>query len=246
MAKVLITGMSGLIGGVLRKHLESRGGYELVALNRSHVQGVPCFRADIADLEAIKPAFGGVDVVVHLASQVQDDPWEGLLRTNIIGTYNVYEAARLARVRRVVFASSGSTITGYEQVPPYDAIAAGRYDEVPLDYRRLTYEAIWPTGTYGVSKVWGEALGRHFSDAHGLSVRIGRVTPDNMPWEPRDRSVYLSHDGVAEILTLCIEAPENLKYDVFLATSANRWSYRDLEHAREALGFVPVDSADDV
>ena len=68
MKKILITGMSGLIGGILREHLDAVGGYELTALNRRPVEGVPCLQADIADLEAIRPAFDGIDVVVHLAA----------------------------------------------------------------------------------------------------------------------------------------------------------------------------------
>ena len=119
MKKVLITGMSGLIGGLLRRHLESQGGYELSALNRSLVEGVECFQADIADLEAIKPAFEGKDVVVHLAASLDGNNWESQLSANVIGTYNVYEAARLAGVKRVVFASSGNAIRGFERVPPF-------------------------------------------------------------------------------------------------------------------------------
>ena len=69
MKKVLITGMSGLIGGLLRSRLEGAGGYELSALMaalstcwspyRRRVEGVACFQADIADLGAIRPAFEG-------------------------------------------------------------------------------------------------------------------------------------------------------------------------------------------
>ena len=114
MKKVLITGMSGLIGGLLRRHLEKVGGYELSALNRRPVEGVECFQADIADLEAIKPAFEGLDVVVHLAAYVGSGDWEEHLSANVIGVYNVYEAARLAGVKRVVFASSGATAMGIE------------------------------------------------------------------------------------------------------------------------------------
>ena len=60
MKKVLVTGMSGLIGGLLREHLEGLEGYELSALNRGEVEGVTTHRADISDLEAIKNAFVGV------------------------------------------------------------------------------------------------------------------------------------------------------------------------------------------
>ncbi len=248
MTKVLITGMSGLIGGVLRRRLEAAGGYELSALNRSAVEGVECYRADIADFDAVRAACEGKDVVVHLAAYLGSDDFEGQLRGNIVGTYNVMEAARLAGVKRVVFASSGNAIRGYELDEPYKSIAAGQYDGIPEDFPRITHTMVRPEGIYGAAKVFGEALGRFYSDAYGLSVlcvRIGRVTRNNRPNAVRDRSIYLSHDDVAQILHLCVDAPAALKYDVFLATSNNRWSYRDLEHPREVLGYEPTDSADD-
>lgn len=247
MKKVLITGMSGLIGGLLRRHLESQGGYELSALNRSLVEGVECFQADIADLEAIKPAFAGKDVVVHLAAYLGNRDWEGQLAGNVIGVYNVYEAARLAGVKRVIFASSGNTVRGFERVPPYSDIAAGDYEKVPEDFKKITHEMVRPEQIYGAAKVWGEALGRHFSDESGLSVlcvRIGSVTKENHPRDSREFAIYLSHRDVAQALAKCIEAPDDLKYDIFMATSNNKWNYRDLEHTREVLGYVPEDSSD--
>ena len=245
--KVLITGMSGLIGGLLRRHLESVGGYELSALNRRPVEGVECFQADIADLDAIKPAFEGVDVVVHLAAFLCSPDWQGHLSANIIGVYNVYEAARLAGVKRVVFGSSGATAVGIEWGPPYDAIVAGRYDEVPDEFPRVTHEVVRPWGIYGAAKVWGEAVGRHFSDDYGLSVlcvRIGKVNKADRPESASEFSRYLSHRDIVQILRRCIDAPDDVKYDIFFATSKNRWGYRDLEHPREVLGYVPQDSAE--
>ena len=87
--KVLVTGMSGLIGGLLKDHLIQVGNYELSALNRSHVEGVTNFQADISDLEAIQPAFEGQDVVVHLAAYLGSQDWEGQHAGNVLGTYNV-------------------------------------------------------------------------------------------------------------------------------------------------------------
>ena len=248
MTKVLITGMSGLIGGLLRGHLERMGGYELRALNRRAVEGVECHRADIADLDAIRPAFEGVDVAVHLAAFLGSPDWSGHLSGNVIGAYNVYEAARLAGVKRVVFASSGATVQGFEQTAPYDAIIAGRYDEVPEGFPKVTHESMRPRGIYGAAKVWGEALGRVYSDDHGLSVlcvRIGRVNQANRPESAAEVSRYLSHRDVCQVLQRCIDAPDDLRYGVFLATSNNRWGYRDLEHARRVLGYEPQDSAED-
>jgi nucleoside-diphosphate-sugar epimerase len=246
MKKVLITGMSGLIGGLLRKHLESVGGYELSALNRRTVEGVECFQADIADLEAIKPAFHGKEVVVHL-SGTGEESWDALLHTNVIGTYNVYEAARLAGVKRVIYASSGNTIRGWDREYPYSALVTGRYQDAPRSWPMITHEMVRPLGIYGATKVWGEALGRHFSDAYGMSilcVRIGAVRPEDRPREVREQTSYLSHRDLVQMLHRCIEAPDDLKYDIFFATSRNRWGYRDLEHPRQVLGYVPQDSVD--
>jgi nucleoside-diphosphate-sugar epimerase len=111
---VLVTGMSGLIGGALRRHLE--GKYVLSALNRQPLPGVKCHRADIADLAAIAPAFEGVDTVVHLAARTgSSESFDEILGANVIGTYNVFEAARRAGVGRVIFASSGATVSAWER-----------------------------------------------------------------------------------------------------------------------------------
>ena len=246
--KVLITGMSGLIGGLLKDHLLESGGYELTALNRRSVDGIPTVQADIADLDAIQPAFEGQEVVVHLAAYLGSQDWEGQHAGNVLGTYNVFEASRRAGVKRVIFASSGNAIRGFERVPPYSDIAAGEFDKVPEDFRRLTHHDVRPEALYGAAKVWGEALARHFSDDYDMSmicVRIGSVTREDRPRTTRENAIYLSHRDVATHLKACIDASDDLKFDIFFAVSNNRWNYRDLSHPREVLGWEPQDSADD-
>ena len=150
---VLITGMSGLIGQVCREALA--GDYDLRALNRSEVEGVSCHRADIFDLEAIQPAFEGVDTVVHLAAMAQGNPtWKDVLPHNVVGTYNVFEASRRAGVQRVIFASSGAAVSGCERDSPYRALVEGRYQELDgwenLDGsvpRSINWKGSTPLGT---------------------------------------------------------------------------------------------------
>lgn len=244
---ILITGMSGLIGGVARTQLE--GKHELRALNRSVVEGVPCHRADIAELQSILPAFDGIDTAIHLAAIAKADAtWDELYAANIVGTYNVFEAARRAGVRRVIFASSGATVTGYEHDEPYKGLAEGRYNDAPPTWSMLTHETpVRPAALYGVSKCFGESLGRSYSDGHGLSVislRIGAVNRDDRPTTARHFSVWCSQRDIAQMIERCVDAPDSLRYDCFFVTSRNRWSYRDLEHAREVVGFVPMDEAE--
>ena len=244
---VLVTGLSGLIGSALRRHLDESA-WEVRGLNRRAVAGVICHRADIGDLAAIEPAFAGVDVVVHLAAAVGAPPLEMIIRDNVVGAYNVFEASRRAGVRRVVFASSGAVVSGCEREPAFAALVAGRYDEV-ASVPMLTHEsALHPSGLYGASKVWGEAVGRHYADAHGLSVicvRIGRVTREDRPASPREFAVWCSQRDITRFLERCIAAPPSVRFDTFFATSNNRWGYRDLAHAREVLGWQPLDRAED-
>jgi uronate dehydrogenase len=244
---VLITGMSGLIGGALRAHLQGR--YDLRALNRSPVKGVPCHQADIADLDAIQPAFEGADAVVHLAALAHGrGTWDEMLRHNVTGTFNVFEAARRAGVKRVVYASSGATVSACERDEPWASLAAGRYEGL-TSWPILTHESPpRPAGLYGVSKVHGEALARHFSDAHGLSMvglRIGAVNAEDRPLVAREFSVWLSQRDATRAFELGLAAPESLRFAVCFITSDNKWSYRDAAHARTILGFEPQDRAED-
>ena len=148
----------------------------------------------------------------------------------------------------MIFASSGATVTGYELEAPYAALVAGQYAGLTT-WPMLTHETpVRPAALYGVSKVYGEALGRQYADEHGLSVlsiRIGRVKAEDRPTTPRDFSVWLSQRDVVQILERAIEAPAALRHGIFFAVSDNRWSYRDLEHARRVLGYVPQDRAED-
>lgn len=247
MGRVLVTGLSGLIGGAVLEHLG--GAHQFSALNRRAVAGVPSHQADIAELGAILPAFTGIEVVVHLAASVGSDaPFEEVLRSNIVGTYNVFEAARRAGVRRVVYASSGATVSGWERDMPYRALVAGR-DAAARDWPMMTHDTpVRPSGLYGASKVWGEALARHFSDAHGLSMiclRIGHVTAEDRPLAPRDFSVWCSRRDIARMIGLAIAAPDSVRFGIFFAVSDNARSYRDLAHARDVLGYAPQDRAED-
>ena len=246
--KVLVTGASGLVGQVFLEHAQEK--YELSALNRRAVERIECYQADITDLAAIQPAFEGKEVVVHLAALAASDAsFEQALRHNVIGTCNVFEAARRARIRRVVFASSGAAVMGWEGEFPYNTLIEGRYDEAPETWQNVTHETpTRPGGFYGWSKIAGEALARHYSDAYGMSMiclRLGRVNPENRPVDARVFSVWCSYRDVSQLIKKCIEAPDSVKFDIFYAVSRNKWSYRDISHARDVVGYEPQDAAEE-
>jgi NAD+ dependent glucose-6-phosphate dehydrogenase len=250
--RILVTGAEGVIGSAVREHLAGR--YELTSLTLTP-QEFPSHVADIADLAAIRPAFDDVDAVVHLAASASlEAPWDDVLHNNIVGTHNVFEAARQAGVERVVFASSNHTVGMYE----LDG-APGLY-EVD-DERRYDHTAeLRPDTLYGVSKVYGEALGRMYMERHGLRVfclRIGAVREHDDPTAPtanplidldaegrrnRLRAVWLSKRDCAELIARCLDV-EEVSWAVVYGVSGNARRFWDLDHARELLGWEPQDSA---
>ncbi|MBI2965954.1 MAG: NAD(P)-dependent oxidoreductase [Chloroflexi bacterium] len=244
--RILVTGMSGLIGGLAGRHLAKSN--DVVALNRRPVEGVKTFQADINDLAVIKPAFAGVDAVVHMAAYLGDDP-RGQMSTNVVGVYNVFEAAREAGVKRVVFGSSGATVMGYERDPEFRPLVEARWRDVKEPRPLLTHLVpVRPNGLYGAAKAFGEALGRYYSDFHGMSVlciRIGRVVEEDWPRDPRHAAAYCSHRDIIQMVERCVNAPDSVRYDIFYAVSNNRGRFRDIAHAREVIGYVPLDGVPD-
>ena len=240
--RILITGMSGLIGGMVGKSL-AKDNY-VRALNRSPVEGVDCVQADISNLQAIRTAFTGIDTVIHMAAYLGPE-FSGQVSGNLIGAYNVFEAAREAGVKRFIFGSSGATQMQYEVDEPIKSMVEARWDDVPSPRPILTpQDAARPNGIYGATKVWGEALGRYYSDAHGMSViciRIGRVVKEDWPYDARHAAVYCSHRDIIQMVEKWVLAPDNLRFDIFYAVSNNKGRYRDLDHAREVLDYEPQD-----
>lgn len=230
MNRVLITGAGGEIGRALRAGLY--GHYTALRLLDIEPQDAArseeeLLTADVTDLDAMRAALKGVDCVVHLAGVPREDTWETILPNNIVGTYNVFEAARLNRVKRVLFASSNHVV-GYHRA----ARQIGT-DVLPR-----------PDSRYGVSKVFGEALGRLYADKHGLSVACLRIgSYRDRPQDARQLSTWISARDMVQLTRRCIDAPD-YHYLVAYGVSANTRS-RWLNPAADFLGYRPQDNAED-
>ena len=148
----------------------------------------------------------------------------------------------------MIFASSGAATSGCEHDEPFKALAEGRYDDVPDRRPSVNHETVpRPNGIYGSSKVWGEALARHYADTTAMSMiclRIGLVNEEDRPLVPRHFSVWCSQRDIVQMIDKCIEAPDSLHYDIFYVVSNNKWGYRDVSHGREMVGFEPQDEAE--
>ena len=249
--KVLVTGSSGLIGAMLIGALGNR--YDLSGLDIARPDGapdVPTTVADVSDYEAMSKAFDGVDAVVHLAANpATTTPWPDVLRNNISATHNVYEAARQHGVKRVVFASSNHAVGNFEMDEPYKSIVAGDYEGLEAgEYPIVTNTVpIRPDSDYGVSKAFGEAVGRYYHEHFGLEVaclRIGTVNRQNNPLgSVRHYATWLSHRDLAALVNGCLSRP--IGFEIFYGVSNNKWRFWDISHARQVVGYDPQDNAED-
>jgi uronate dehydrogenase len=229
---VLITGASGYLGSVLRLRLKNR--FRLRLFDRVVPSTPPTASeefhlADLANPEALQQAMRGVTAIIHLGVAPNlETPWEVILSANIMGTYNVFEAARQCRVRRVVYASSHHVAGFYRRTERVGA-------ESPVR----------PDSRYGVSKAFGEVLGRLYADKYGLSVicqRIGVARP--RPPHRRALSNWCSERDYAELTRCCLEV-ENVHFLIVYAVSRSSEGFYDTAATGSAIGFIPQDSADD-
>ncbi len=231
MTRVLMTGAGGRIGIALREQL--RGTYEHLRLADIGPQapagpGESVVELDVRDPGALEAAMAGIDCVVHLAGVPGSASWRDTLSTNIDGTWQVFEAARLQGVRRVVYASSNHAVGFHRRAVTLDASSPPR-----------------PDSAYGAAKVFGESLGRLFADKYGLSVaclRIGTFRTPDRPTEPRHLLSWISHRDLAQLVRRCIDHPA-YHYLIAYGVSANtrsRWSNASIDF----LGYAPMDDAE--
>jgi uronate dehydrogenase len=226
--RLLLTGAAGGLGRELRRRLIAH----CAVLRLSDVadlgaagSGEEVRQADLADAGAVLALLEGVDAVIHLGGISTEQPWEAILPANIVGTYNVYEAARRHGVRRVVFASSNHVTGFYRQDEVIPAGAPPR-----------------PDGLYGVSKAFGENLAQLYHDRHGIetvSLRIG--SSFRAPINRRMLATYLSFDDLERLVLAALTAPV-VRHTVICGVSANARLWWDNTPARH-LGYVPQDSS---
>jgi len=221
--RVLVTGAAGNIGTAWTAHARTAGRYELRLTDVRADPSTGITPADLADLGALKSLCEGIDTVVHLAGD--PDPsgtWASVHRANIEGTYNVFVAAKAAGCRRVVYASSIHAVSGYS-----------------ADVQVKTSEPVNPGDVYGVTKCFGEALGRYMAEQEGLSViaiRIGAF--DN----PDQADAFISRRDMCQLIDRCIEA-DGMAFAVVHGLSENRYKRLDLTDTRRLLGYAPQDDA---
>jgi nucleoside-diphosphate-sugar epimerase len=239
-ARLLITGINGLIGRILQK--EWVEAYTVFGIDREGPFSERVCYADIGDARQtvdIFRRFSPVDAVIHLAADSHiDADWEHCLNSNIIGTRNVYEAARQVSVKRVVFASTNHVMGGYESAPG-DVHKSCPTQLLPVP------TPIRPDSDYAVSKAFGEALARYYCDRFGMGsicLRIGSVLKDDDPThDSRYTKTWLSHRDLVHLFAQSVAA--DIDYGIYFGVSNNRDRFWSLEEAAAEIGYFPVDDA---
>ncbi len=230
MKTVLLTGAAGGIGTRLRAMLKPI--YPRLRLSDVVAPADPrtdeeFIEADLADLAAVERICAGVEGIIHLGGRSIEDSWDVIHAANIAGCYNLFEAARRQKVKRVVFASSNHAVGFYRRS------------------RRIGSDVtVRPDSRYGVSKAFGEALGAMYADKYGLGVlciRIGNF--GDRPVDKRRLSIWISPDDLVQLIRIGLEHP-SLHYDVVYGISDNDRGWWD-NAAAFRLGYRPRGRAED-
>ncbi len=234
--RVLVTGAAGRIGSYFAAHTHDTYRLRLMVQDPAQAAALEGYGevvvADLNDLERLKSLCQGIDTVVHLAGDPSPDAtWHSLLQTNIIGTYHTFVAAKAAGCRRVVYASSIHAVSGY-----------------PTDVQVKAGDPVNPGDLYGVSKCFGEALGRYMAEQEGLSLialRIGAFQPleavqqeSGLPY----LDAFVSRRDLRQLIERCIEV-EDVRFAVLHGLSDNRFKRLDISEARALVGYAPQDDA---
>ena len=228
MKTILITGAAGDVGSHLRRELA--GKYNLLLSDIKPVSalaaGEKFLRGDVARIADMLRITKGVDAIVHLGGFSVEGPWQVILRANIVGCYNLFEAARRNGVKRVLFASSNHATGFYKR------------DE-KIDHR--VYPK--PDSRYGVSKAFGEQIGSLYADKYGMEVfcmRIGNVTV--APPDKRRLSNWISPRDFARLVSVGIDNPD-IRFEIVYGVSDNTRTWYDNSNAYR-LGYKPQDNAE--
>ena len=228
MKRVLLTGAGGDVGQRITPLLKAI--YPELVLSDmkpiANTHGLPFRQAELGDLAAVQAAVAGIEGIIHLGGYSIEGPWETILNANIVGCYNMFEAARLAGVNRIIFASSNH--------------AAGFYlreETIPAEAPPL------PDSRYGVSKAFGEALGALYAMKHGMgvtSLRIGNV--GEIPLDVRRLSIMLHPEDLIQLIRIGLEHPDIVN-EVFYGISGNTRAWYDNTRA-EKFGYRPKHDAE--
>ena len=227
--KLLLTGAAGGLGKELRQRLKAN--CNVLRVSDCADCGVAgeaeeIVLADLADAAAVDAMVAGVNAIVHLGGVSVEGPFGPILQANILGLYNLYEAARRHGVKRLVFASSNHVTGFYRQSDTINADAPAR-----------------PDGMYGLSKAFGEDLSRFYFDRYGIETACVRIGSSFA--EPKDRrmlATWLSFDDLHRLITACLTTPV-LGHSIIFGVSDNAVTWWDNSRARH-IGFVPQDSSD--
>jgi uronate dehydrogenase len=228
VTSVLVTGAAGRIGTYLRSGLPPLG-WAVRCLDLAgppEPDGLEWSIGDVTDPEALAKAMAGIETVVHLAGIPTEAAFDDLRQANIEGTYQVFEAARQAGVRRVIYAGSNHAV-GYHEG---DAL-------LTIEVRPR------PDSLYGVTKVFGEALGSFYADRYGLEVAAVRIgSCFDRPPGVRGLGTWLSPNDAVRLVDALLRAP-SFGFRVLYGISANTRAWWDQAPAL-ALGYRPEDDGE--
>jgi uronate dehydrogenase len=227
--KILVTGASGHLGGMLFSSLVKVGYKNLVGtdLRKKNIKKNQKFiLANLKNFKTVIKMTKGIHAIVHFGAIPIEDTQQNILNNNIIGTYNLFEAARINKVKRIIFASSNHAIGFHRRTTKLNELSTQR-----------------PDSHYGLSKAFGENLSRLYADKFGIKsmcIRIGSCLKN--PQDRRHLSTWISYEDLTQLVDIGIKH-KSIHHEIVYGASKNKKTWWNNSRAFK-LGYKPKDSVD--
>lgn len=223
--RIAITGAAGTVGTVLRKELADMG-FKCLLIDLKSITDMRFnehfVQVDINNQSLITQALSGCHGIIHLAACTTDAPWAEQVKLSIEGTISVFDAARSAGIKRIIYTSSHHVV-GFHQ------------RGAPLNHHAV----LLPDSRYAVGKSFGEAIGAFYACKYNMQVfciRIGNL--NTRPIDRRRLGNWISGRDLSQLVKIGLEHPDIIFETVYGISDATG---RDYNNSRAfELGYRPT------
>jgi len=229
MKKLVLTGAAGRLGSYLREplseHCDNLVSTDLVEGIGSTYSGETYIKADLANFDEVNALMDGAEMIVHFGALSDEDTFDEILSSNIIGAYNVWEAAARNHVNRVIYASSIHAVGMYPK---------NEYIGINVPHRPDTF--------YGLAKCFAEDLASLYWDKKQVEAVCLRILSCAKVTSSRALGSWLSYDDLILLVKRAIDAPTT-GFSIIYGVSNNDRTPIDNSEA-SFLGYKPKDNAE--
>ena len=227
--KIVLTGASGRLGSYLREPL-SKITKKLVSTDKDDIgktlHNEVFKKLNIKNFKEVNKILKKTDLIIHFGAYSNEGPFQEILDSNILGTYNIWKSAKKNKIKRIIFASSIHSV--------------GMYRANETINHKVMHK---PDTFYGLSKCFGENLAQMYWDKCGIECLTIRILSCAKVTSKRSLSTWLSYDDLIRIVIQSTKI-KKLGFEIIYGVSNNKRLNVDNTNATRKLKINIKDNAE--